>query len=110
MGTYSFEQPVEGRGARRGVKDDAVHRLAQALVQRGDDLLENLLLGIEVVVEGPVGEAGALGDVRDPRLEETVLLEDLLGGVEKPRSRLNPFSRSRAIGGLAVHRPHSGTS
>ena len=59
-------------------------------------LPEDLLLRLEVVVEGPVRQTGPFGDVRDACLEEAVLLEDLLGRIEEPEPRPCPFRRSGA--------------
>ena len=56
------------------------------LLGRGD-LEEHVFLGIEVVVEGPVREAGGGGDVGDPGLEEALLLEHLLGRGDDPGAR-----------------------
>ena len=70
----------------------------QGLLGLGD-LPEDLLLGIEVVVEGSVREAGLLGDVGDPGLEEAGLLEDVLGGLEQAGPGLGPLPRTRCRGG-----------
>ena len=81
-----------GRGGRVRVQDDAVQRLAEALLHLGRHLAEDLFLRFEVVVEGPVREAGPLGDVGDPGVEEPVLLEDLLGRREEARPRLDALA------------------
>src|ERR1019366_9457123 len=60
---------VRRRGGMR-VQNHAVERLAEALLHLGRDLPEDLLLRLEVVVEGPVREAGSLCNVGDPGVEE----------------------------------------
>src|SRR6185312_10767628 len=60
-------------------------------------LTEDLLLRLEVVVEGAVREPGALRDVGDPGVEETVLLEDLLGRFEQARPRAGTLARPRSV-------------
>ena len=108
------EQPLPGGGARARREDDALHGLGELVVQRLRDLTEDLLLRVEVVVEGTVREARPLGDVGDARLEEAVLLENLLGGVEQPRSRLHALARARAVLRLAfacgLYRRHGSDS
>ncbi len=59
----------------------AVGRRELRLLGLGD-LAEDLLLGLEVVVEGPVGEPRPLGDVGDAGVEEPGLLEHRLCRVE----------------------------
>ena len=84
--------PLEGRRSRRRIEDDAVERRAEALVHLGGDLPEDLFLRFEVVVEGPVREAGPLRDVGDPGVEEAVLLEDLLRRADEPRPGLDALA------------------
>ena len=83
------------------VEDHAVERRAEALLHLGRHLAEDLFLRFEVVVEGPVREAGSLGDVGDPGVEEPVLLEDLLGRSDQAGPRLDPFARAGPTGLLA---------
>ncbi len=61
-----------------------------------EDRLEHLVLGLEVVVEEPVGDARLLGDVADPARVEPLAREDAHGSVEE----LPPFVlyRRRLLG------------
>ena len=81
--------------ANRG--SDLLHRgliRPQRMIGNGDqpglvhlgDLAEDLLLRIEVVVEGARGDVGLLRDVDDARLQEAVTFEDPLRRVHEPRS------------------------
>src|SRR4051794_11762165 len=90
-------QSLRRRRARAVHEHDVGHRGRKPIEDLLGDLTEDLLLRIEVVVEGSVRQAGALGDVGDARLEETVLLEDLLGGVDEPGAGLYAFPRPRAV-------------
>ena len=98
------EEPLAGARARARGEDDVLHRLAQPVVQRLRDLAEDLLLRIEVVVEGAVRQPSPLGDVGDARLEEAVFPEDVLGRVEQPSSGLHALAGARAVLGLALAR------
>ena len=91
-----------GAGGRR-VEDHAVQRLAQPLLDLGRHLAEDLFLRLEVVVEGPVREAGPLRDVGDPGVEEAVLLEDLLGRATS-RARVSTPLRDRGPLGFSAGR------
>jgi hypothetical protein len=55
------------------------------------DLLEDGLLGVEIPVERPVGDARRLGDVADAGVEEALLLEHLAGGLHERRPGATPF-------------------
>ena len=94
---------VRGRGGV-GVQDHAVERLAEALLHLGGHLPEDLFLRFEVVVEGPVREAGSLGNVGDPGVEEPVLLEDLLGRSQETRPGLDSLAGPRPAGLLGHER------
>ena len=63
-------------------------------------LAEDLLLRIEVVVEGPVRQAGLLGDVGDAGLEEAGLLEHLLGRLEQAGPGLRPLPGAARADGV----------
>jgi hypothetical protein len=98
---------VGGRGGIR-VQDHAVQRLPESLLHLGRHLTEDLFLRFEVVVEGPVREAGSLGDVGDPGIEEPVLLEHLLGCREETGPGLDPFAGTRPAGLLVRVRGRCG--
>ena len=82
-----------------GVDDEAGHgiellaaidRLAVDLLDGGEQqrpplreqLVEDLVLGLEVVVDEPVSDAGLVGDVRDPAGVEALTGEDSDRGIE----------------------------
>ena len=95
MAADAFADPLARGGGGFGVEDDRVDGRLELFLDGLGDLAEDLLLGIEVVVEGPVREAGPLGDVGDAGLEEAVLLEDRLGRLEQPAAGLDPLARAR---------------
>src|SRR5262249_58345309 len=73
-------------------------RCGEPLLLHLGELAEDLLLGVEVVIEGAMRELGPFGDVGDAGREETVLFEDLLGRGEKPRPGPLPLARTRRVG------------
>jgi hypothetical protein len=67
------------RGGRNGTLHCVDHPVHHLLDQRVDDVG----LGVEVEVEGPLGHAGSLNDVAHGRPGHTLPCEDLPGGVDK---------------------------
>ena len=77
-----------------------------------EELVEDLVLGAEVVVDEPVGDAGLVGDVGDAGRVEALAGEDADGGVEDlaalvDRRRLGP-SGPRLQRAAARRRPPGG--
>ena len=75
---------------------------AELLLQRPGDLTEDLFLRLEVVIEGSVRQPGPLGDVGDPSVEESALLEHLLRRVDEPGARPDALAGAGSIRLLAV--------
>ena len=67
-------------------------RRREPLLLGAGDLAEDLLLRVEVVVEGPGRQAGGVRDVGDPRLEVPVPLEHELGRIHETRPGLQPLA------------------
>ena len=80
--------------ARRDVAAaDLLARLEQQRPALGEELVEHLVLGVEVVVDEPIGDAGLGRDVGDPRGVEALAGEDRDRGVEDRA----PLVGSRAL-------------
>ena len=77
-----------------------LRRGGEALFLGLGDLPEDLLLRIEVVVEGARCEPGGLGDVDDAGVEEAVTLEDLLGRVDQTGAGAHALAGARNGAGL----------
>ena len=99
-----FPEPVLWRGPGLRVENHPAQWFDELLFDRDRHLTKDLFLGVEVVIEGAVGETGPLGDIRDPPLEETVLLEDLFGRLEQPHPRPSALERARTVRPLALGR------
>ena len=91
-------------GAQDSLELRRFRRRLVVVVQSGEqgllglgDLAEDLFLRVEVVVEGPVRHAGALGDVGDAGLEESGLLELLLGCLDESGPGGCALARARGI-------------
>ena len=57
-------------------------RLEQDVPALQEERVEDLVLGLEVVVDEPVGDARLVGDVRHPARVEALAREHAHGGVE----------------------------
>ena len=80
-----------------------------------EELVEDLVLGAEVVVDEPVGDPGLVGDVGDARLVEALAGEDADGGVEdhpafveRRRALLEPRHQTSPAPARARRRPRGG--
>ena len=83
VGGQDAPQPL-----RRGVVPVAGQGLLHAAIQGCEASGEQILLGAEVVVKGPGGDARPLADVPDGHLVEAVGPGQLQGGLEDGRLRL----------------------
>ena len=83
-----------------------VQRRQHALDGGLRDLAEDRVLGVEVAVEGALGDLGLLDDVGDPRVQEALPLEDPAGGGEQFGPARLSLVGHRA--GVPAHRLRSG--
>src|SRR5919204_3131353 len=97
-----LEAEAFGFGARPPARGRLLHRVAHAAVEILDELVEDPLLAREVEVEGPVRDARGLGDLDDRGLVVAELGEDLLGGLEQPRTGALAAFRAGAAGARGV--------
>ena len=78
--------------------------MPHAAVQVANELVEDLLLALEVEVEGALRDACGLGDLHDRRLVEADVGEDLLRRLEQAASRAHATAGERAAVGAERER------
>src|SRR4029079_9361484 len=97
------------RGA--GLLEHGPHALLDALTAAAEHVLEELVLALEVVVDGALAQPGGIGDVLDARLGEAALGERGDRRIEHLPATVLALLVSGALCGPGVRRPRAqGTS